>query len=68
VNPDRRNDRTGLTRSGDDAGRRRGESAEETPTLDSGVLLGANGRLRIRHHGQTYELRETRFGKLILTK
>jgi hemin uptake protein HemP len=40
----------------------------EIPRIDSGVLLGASGRVVIEHHGQRYELRETRYGKLILTK
>jgi len=38
------------------------------PRIDSTVLLGPAGRVVIEHHGQRYELRETRFGKLILTK
>lgn len=67
MNPDRRDDHPDSTRARD-RGERRCESVEEVPSIDSGVLLGADGRLRIRHHGQTYELRETRFGKLILTK
>jgi len=37
-------------------------------TLESRVLLGPDGRVLIRHRDQIYELRETRFGKLILTK
>lgn len=40
----------------------------EIPCIDSTGLLGAGGRVVIDHHGQRYELRETRFGKLILTK
>jgi len=36
--------------------------------IDSGVLLGIDGRVLITHRGQTYVLRETRQGKLILTK
>lgn len=43
----------------------RRDSLEE---IDSRLLLGSDGRVRIRHGDQTYELRETRFGKLILTK
>lgn len=39
-----------------------------TEEIDSTLLLGSERRIRIRHRGQTYELRETRFGKLILTK
>ncbi|MCA1779100.1 MAG: hemin uptake protein HemP [Xanthomonadaceae bacterium] len=41
---------------------------KEIPRIDSALLLGAAGRVVIEHHGQRYELRETRFGKLILTK
>jgi len=40
----------------------------DVPQIDSGLLLGAAGRVVIEHHGQRYELRETRYGKLILTK
>lgn len=40
----------------------------EIPRIDSTVLLGSTGRVVIEHHGQRYELRETRYGKLILTK
>lgn len=36
--------------------------------IDSRLLLGSCGRVLIQHRGQTYELRETRYGKLILTK
>lgn len=36
--------------------------------IDSGLLLGSDKRVRIHHRGQVYELRETRQGKLILTK
>lgn len=43
-------------------------SIASTPSIDSRVLLGATGRVVIEHRGQRYELRETRFGKLILTK
>lgn len=41
---------------------------EEVGEIDSHMLLGRGGRILIRHKGQRYELRETRFGKLILTK
>ena len=40
----------------------------EVSEIDSRMLLGRDGRILIRHKGQRYELRETRFGKLILTK
>lgn len=40
----------------------------EPSEVDSRLLLGSSGRVLIQHRGQTYELRETRYGKLILTK
>jgi hemin uptake protein HemP len=41
----------------------------ETPRpLDSATLLGARGEVEIVHQGETYRLRRTRQGKLILTK
>ncbi|MEE4639687.1 MAG: hemin uptake protein HemP [Wenzhouxiangella sp.] len=42
--------------------------SEDVGEIDSHLLLGRCGRILIRHNGQRYELRETRFGKLILTK
>lgn len=36
--------------------------------LDSAHLLGAKGEVEIIHEGETYRLRRTRQGKLILTK
>lgn len=47
------------------AARRHPRAPEE---IDSQLLLGSDKRVLIRHCGQTYELRETRQGKLILTK
>lgn len=44
------------------------KSPDSVCEVDSKRLLGRDGRIRIRHDGQIYELRETRFGKLILTK
>ncbi|HKL54245.1 MAG TPA: hemin uptake protein HemP [Wenzhouxiangellaceae bacterium] len=41
---------------------------KDIPRIDSALLLGTAGRVVIEHHGQRYELRETRYGKLILTK
>jgi hemin uptake protein HemP len=38
------------------------------PVVDSRRLLGAQQRLLINHHGELYILRQTRQGKLILTK
>lgn len=46
----------------------RDRRSEEVGEIDSHMLLGRGGRILIRHNGQRYELRETRFGKLILTK
>ena len=37
-------------------------------TIDSEDLLGTSRELRIRHQGESYTLRLTRLGKLILTK
>jgi hemin uptake protein HemP len=61
-------DRNDRPRTNDGRSTHRREPIDEVPSIDSGVLLGADGRVRIRHRGKTYELRETRFGKLILTK
>jgi len=36
--------------------------------LDSAMLLGNRGEVEIAHQGETYRLRRTRQGKLILTK
>ena len=36
--------------------------------LDSATLLGSRGEIVIAHQGETYRLRRTRQGKLILTK
>ena len=43
-------------------------SAEAMRPLDSATLLGAKGEVEIVHQGETYRLRRTRQGKLILTK
>ncbi|MDA8254611.1 MAG: hemin uptake protein HemP [Betaproteobacteria bacterium] len=44
-------------------------SGVEAPRpLDSAALLGAKGEIEITHRGETYRLRRTRQGKLILTK
>ncbi|WP_346775234.1 hemin uptake protein HemP [Wenzhouxiangella sp. XN79A] len=49
--------------------RRTGERTSGGPDeIDSQLLLGSGKRVLIQHRGQTYELRETRQGKLILTK
>ncbi|MGF1552737.1 MAG: hemin uptake protein HemP [Paracoccaceae bacterium] len=51
--------------------RRAGRSGAEpagAPVVDTAELLGADGRLCIRHAGALYLLRVTRAGKLILTK
>lgn len=37
-------------------------------TVDSRRLLGGQGKLIIRHHGEAYTLRVTVNGRLILTK
>ena len=37
-------------------------------SVDSQSLLGCNGKIIIYHHGEQYLLRQTKSGKLILTK
>lgn len=37
-------------------------------SIDSALLLGARDEVEILHSGETYRLRRTRQGKLILTK
>ena len=39
-----------------------------TAALDSAALLGSRDEVEIAHQGETYRLRRTRQGKLILTK
>lgn len=36
--------------------------------IESQKLLGASGKIAIEHRGEIYQLRQTRTGKLILTK
>ncbi|MBW7984102.1 hemin uptake protein HemP [Enterobacillus tribolii] len=36
--------------------------------IDSRRLLGSSGKMIIHHQGQLYQLRQTKSGKLILTK
>ena len=43
-------------------------NGERVRTIDSAALLGTARELRIRHQGESYTLRITRLGKLILTK
>ncbi|OHC63871.1 MAG: hypothetical protein A3H93_08080 [Rhodocyclales bacterium RIFCSPLOWO2_02_FULL_63_24] len=43
-------------------------SSEAPRALDSAALLGTKGEVEITHQGETYRLRRTRQGKLILTK
>ncbi len=47
--------------------RPRAASVHEPP-LDSVALLGGREEVEIVHQGETYRLRRTRQGKLILTK
>ena len=41
---------------------------EHTPTLPSSVLLRGRKTVQIEHNGSLYQLRATKYGKLILTK
>jgi hemin uptake protein HemP len=51
-----------------DADAAQNESKAPGRVVDSGALLRDRGALAIRHRDSIYYLRETRFGKLILTK
>ena len=57
-----------------DASLRNASSVSRTPTtqaqrqFDSRTLFGEAKEVRIEHFGQEYRLRQTRNGKLILTK
>nr|WP_314265334.1 hemin uptake protein HemP [uncultured Moellerella sp.] len=42
--------------------------SETVEYIDSHQLLGTLGRVHILHQGEIYQLRQTRAGKLILTK
>lgn len=39
-----------------------------TRMVDSQQLLNKDGKVEILHHGEIYQLKQTRSGKLILTK
>lgn len=43
-------------------------AADGDGCISSDALLGEKSELKIRHNGETYSLRKTRLGKLILTK
>ncbi|MBV8261543.1 MAG: hemin uptake protein HemP [Paraburkholderia sp.] len=45
-----------------------GAAAAGERTLDSAALLQGRSHVSIVHNGETYQLRATRLGKLILTK
>lgn len=38
------------------------------PEIDGELLIGSDRRVSIRHRGRTYELRETRGGRLVLER
>ncbi|QLR03831.1 hemin uptake protein HemP [Providencia rettgeri] len=42
--------------------------AAKNGLIESQKLLGASGKISIEHRGEIYQLRQTRTGKLILTK
>lgn len=44
------------------------EQTSRTPHMDSAALFNGTNRVFIHHRGEAYQLRETRQGKLILTK
>jgi hemin uptake protein HemP len=45
-----------------------GAATSSERTLDSTALLQGQSHVSIKHNGETYQLRATRLGKLILTK
>lgn len=45
-----------------------GNNDSDVARVDSQRLLGAHGKVIINHQGQQYQLRQTKSGKLILTK
>lgn len=45
-----------------------GEADAAGPALPSSVLLQGRKTVQIEHNGAVYQLRATKFGKLILTK
>ena len=45
-----------------------GAAASGERSLDSAALLQGRSHVSIMHNGETYQLRATRLGKLILTK
>jgi hemin uptake protein HemP len=44
------------------------DAARPTGVIDSAALMSDSKLIHIQHRGQLYSLRETRLGKLILTK
>ena len=44
------------------------EDRPRAGVIDSGALLADRKLIHIQHRGEVYSLRETRLGKLILTK
>jgi hemin uptake protein HemP len=50
------------------AAQAQGHTAGNERALDSAALLQGRSHVSIMHNGETYQLRATRLGKLILTK
>jgi hemin uptake protein HemP len=57
-----------VTRKSVDQGKPAGAPAGGERKLDSTALLQGRSHVSIVHNGETYQLRATRLGKLILTK
>ncbi|HVO90997.1 MAG TPA: hemin uptake protein HemP [Casimicrobiaceae bacterium] len=66
--PSRASDRDGARASSETQGPDVAATAAATRVVDSKALLRNGASLAIRHRESIYYLRETRFGKLILTK
>ncbi|QBQ97195.1 hemin uptake protein HemP [Paraburkholderia pallida] len=60
--------RKGVSPAGTTGGTASGAQAASERTLDSTALLQGRSHVSIVHNGETYQLRATRLGKLILTK
>ena len=64
----RRADPASPPRHADDAPRPAADGDDAPRVVESGTLLAGRAQIAIRHNNTIYFLRETRYGKLILTK
>jgi len=64
----RRPDPVSTPRQSADARTTTGDAGDEPRVVESATLLAGRAQIAIRHNNSIYFLRETRHGKLILTK